>query len=132
MKVFLIILVILVVGWDAAWSVLGVKPFSPWRHRDLMRLKQAGARLVDVRTPPEFRIFHIQGAENRPDVLYRPEALGSLDPDTPIVFICMTGHRSPVAAYRLRRQGFHKVYNLAGGMLAWKMTGGPTVNPAVP
>jgi rhodanese-related sulfurtransferase len=38
----------------------------------------------------------------------------------------MTGHRSPIVAYRLQKLGFQNVYNLMGGMLAWKLTGGPT------
>jgi rhodanese-related sulfurtransferase len=33
----------------------------------------------------------------------------------------MTGHRSPVVAYGLKRRGYADVYNLTGGMVAWKI-----------
>ena len=49
------------------------------------------------------------------------------DPDETIVVICMTGHRSPVVANRLKRHGYKNVYNLTWGMWAWKVFGGKTV-----
>jgi rhodanese-related sulfurtransferase len=39
----------------------------------------------------------------------------------------MTGHRSSVVAYGLKRRGFTKVYNLTFGMLGWLLSGGETM-----
>jgi rhodanese-related sulfurtransferase len=127
MKIFLTALVVLAVGWEAAWAVLGVKPFWPWRHAHLLALGQTSGYLLDVRSSAEYRLFRIPGAHHRPELLFRPQALDARDPAAPIVVVCMTGHRSPLVAYRLRRRGFQEVYHLTGGMLTWKLTGGPTV-----
>jgi len=42
------------------------------------------------------------------------------------VIICMTGHRSSVVAYRLKKRGFTEVHNLTFGMLGWLLSGGET------
>jgi rhodanese-related sulfurtransferase len=44
-----------------------------------------------------------------------------------LVIICMTGHRSSVVAYRLKKRGFTEVHNLTFGMLGWLLSGGETV-----
>ena len=41
--------------------------------------------------------------------------------DEPVIVICMTGHRSPMVAYQLKKRGYRQVYNLTWGMLAWKL-----------
>jgi rhodanese-related sulfurtransferase len=43
--------------------------------------------------------------------------------DEPVIVICMTGHRSPMVAYQLKKRGYRQVYNLTWGMLAWKLFG---------
>jgi rhodanese-related sulfurtransferase len=132
MKFLLAALLALAVGWELLWAVLGVKPFGPWRHADLLALGQTAGSVLDVRTAAEYRLFRIPGAQHRPGLLFRPEALDARDPAAPVVVVCMTGHRSPLVAYRLRRRGFQQVYHLTGGMLAWKLTGGPTVSSSAP
>jgi rhodanese-related sulfurtransferase len=42
-------------------------------------------------------------------------------PSQEVVVICMTGHRSPLVAYALKKKGYARVYNLTGGMVGWKM-----------
>ncbi len=119
----------LVVGglvlWDLGWWVAGVRPFFP---RNLKRLRDSGEPplVVDVRTGPEYRWFHIPGAIHRPDLLTRPEALEGEDDDREVVVICMTGHRSSPVAFRLKRRGFSRVRHLTGGMVGWALAGGPT------
>lgn len=76
--------------------------------------------IVDVREPDEFvgPLGHIAGAQLVP--------LGSVGgsasrwaPDAPLLLVCRSGGRSGRAASMLARAGFSRVYNLAGGMLAW-------------
>ncbi len=66
---------------------------------------EAGAVLVDVRTPAEFASGSIPGARNLP--LDRLEGqLGELDKAKKVVVFCRSGMRSARAATILRRHGF--------------------------
>jgi rhodanese-related sulfurtransferase len=119
----LIILIILILGWDLAWYLAGVKPLFPWQLKKMLDKGQNPGRLIDVRTQPEFNWFHIDGAENRPDVLFDIDRYKDKNFDEPVVVICMSGHRSPIVAYRLKKHGYKQVYNLTWGMLGWKLFG---------
>ena len=117
------IIFLFLIGWDVAWYLAGVRPIFPWQLKKLLQKDQRQIRLIDVRTPAEFSLFHIQGADNKPELITDNPALPQTDKEKPIVVICMTGHRSPPVAYRLKKSGFKKVYNLTWGMLAWKLFG---------
>ena len=82
------------------------------------RLAQAGARLVDVRTPSEFAAGHLPGAINLPlgELSRRLGELGAKD--SIIVLYCRSGARSGSAARSLKAAGFSAVHNL-GGMGRW-------------
>jgi adenylyltransferase/sulfurtransferase len=45
---------------------------------------------------------------------------GELSPDDEIVVYCRSGARSGQAVQFLRAQGYERVFNLAGGVLAWQ------------
>jgi len=79
---------------------------------------EAGARLVDVRTPREFASGHLEGAVNIPlqELPNRVQEIGP--PGTPVVVYCAQGPRSAMAERFLRAQGFADVHNL-GGMSTW-------------
>ena len=49
-----------------------------------------------------------------------------LPKDEPIALICLTAHRSPMAAEQLVKAGFTQVYNITGGMMEWRQLGLPT------
>jgi rhodanese-related sulfurtransferase len=91
---------------------------SPIALAELTR--QRPVRLVDVRTPPEFRQFHARGATNIP--------LDQLDPlkllngsDDAIYFICRAGSRGLEACEKvLAANRSARVVNVEGGTLAWK------------
>ena len=73
--------------------------------------------LLDVREPYEFQIAQIGGyliPQN--DV---PNRIGELDPAREIIVHCRSGVRSQKIAELLKTNGFQKVSNLAGGILAW-------------
>jgi phage shock protein E len=75
----------------------------------------AGARIVDVRTPAEFKDGAYDGAINIPisSLLAR---MRELEPkDAPIVLYCASGARSGQGARLLRQAGFTDVIN-AGGL----------------
>jgi rhodanese-related sulfurtransferase len=81
-------------------------------------LVQAGARLVDVRTPGEFAAGHLPGAINIP-LQQLDDRLAELRPkDSPVVLYCRSGNRSGSAARTLKSAGFGRVYDL-GSMSRW-------------
>lgn len=82
------------------------------------RLVEAGARLVDVRTPQEFAAGHIPRAINIP-VQELERRMGELtEKDRPIVVYCRSGIRSGSAARMLARAGYADVHDL-GAMSRW-------------
>ncbi len=78
----------------------------------------AGARLVDVRTPEEYRERHLPDAVNIPlQVLgARMGDLGAKD--KPIVLYCRSGARSGQASAMLRNAGFTAIHDL-GSIANW-------------
>lgn len=84
-------------------------------------------RVVDVRQPEEFTgpLGHIPGAELVP-LATLPEASRTWPRDEALLVVCRSGARSASAAAQLVGAGFTRVYNLAGGMTAWRAHGLPT------
>ena len=84
--------------------------------------------ILDVRTPGEFRQGYIEGA-----VLldyyaadFR-ERFAQLDRDATIFLYCRSGNRSSHVLRMADELGFRSVYDLRGGILAWKEAGLPLV-----
>lgn len=76
--------------------------------------------LVDVREPFERESFHIGGLHiPLGDIIVRKEELRK---DIPVVVYCAKGIRSSIVIQRLEQFGFDNLYNLSGGMSAWKKT----------
>lgn len=78
-------------------------------------------QIVDVREAGEFNgpLGHIEGARLVPLGTLAARA-GELDAEVPIVTVCRSGARSAQATVLLKKAGFGKVANLAGGMLRWR------------
>lgn len=82
------------------------------------QLVEAGARLVDVRTPAEFAAGHIPGAVNIP-LQQLDSRLIELEPkEQAVVLYCRSGNRSGSAARLLKSAGFGEVHDL-GPMSRW-------------
>ncbi|MEA3210073.1 MAG: hypothetical protein QOE70_3130 [Chthoniobacter sp.] len=86
-------------------------------------------RLIDVREADEWEIARIAGAHLLPLSQWPALAVAQLtDSDEPMLVLCHHGARSARATEFLRRQGFHQVTNVAGGIDAWSLE----VDPGVP
>ena len=89
-------------------------------------LEEGGAVLIDVRRATEYDESHLPVAVNV-DVL-GPGFLETIESeypkDRPLAVYCRSGKRSANAAGILSKAGY-KVYNLNGGILAWKAAGKP-------
>lgn len=84
-------------------------------------------RLLDVRTPEEWAIAKIPGAE-LVDQKLAQEIMEGWDKDTPIVMYCHVGERSLDTASFLIGHGFSNVRSLSGGIEAWS----EKVDPSIP
>lgn len=86
-------------------------------------------QLVDARTTVEYRQGTIGAAQHAP-VTGMPASIEAvkLDPDTPVVLLCLSGHRSRPGVRWLRAQGV-QAYSLKGGILAWRRAGFPLNEP---
>ncbi|HEU5335320.1 MAG TPA: molybdopterin-synthase adenylyltransferase MoeB [Terriglobales bacterium] len=82
--------------------------------------------ILDVREPHEYQICNLQGYLIPLGEL--PKRAHELDSSREIVAHCRSGVRSAKAVSFLQQAGFHKVKNLAGGILAWS----DKVDPSVP
>ena len=127
-KLLLIVAVVLLFGWDLLWWALGVQPIFPWQLKWTLKERPDYYRLVDTRTSWEYDRFHIKGAQRYPllQTLSRPGPPATDNLQKPTVVICFSGHRSAIAAFKLRQQGFTKVHNLTWGMVGWVLSGGET------
>ncbi len=84
-----------------------------------------GMNIIDVRKPDEFNdeLGHIQGAELmclQDNFEFR---VRQLDKSKPYLFVCRSGGRSAKAARIAVAHGIKEVFNLEGGMLAWREAG---------
>jgi rhodanese-related sulfurtransferase len=87
-----------------------------------------GAQLLDVRTAAEYNSGHIKNAlqsdwTNKDQFKDRTSYM---DKDKPVYVYCLSGARSSAAAEWMRNNGYQQVYNLAGGINAWKKDDKPT------
>ena len=73
--------------------------------------------ILDVREPHEYQICNLQGHLIPLGDL--PKRVQELDSSREIVAHCRSGKRSADAVEFLQKAGFHKVWNLTGGILAW-------------
>lgn len=88
------------------------------------RRKQAGALLVDVREPDEWRSGHAPGATHIP-LGALPTRIGELPRDRDVLLVCRSGNRSATAQQVLRGQGYDRAVSVTGGMSAWARAGLP-------
>lgn len=74
--------------------------------------------ILDVRNPPEYDISKIPGSVLIP-LPELPQRVAELNKNQEMVVHCKSGMRSAKAIQFLRQQGFNKLINLKGGILAW-------------
>lgn len=96
--------------------------------------------ILDVRTPAEFNMAHIEGAtliplKNVPaqDPIALPpeellqERISEVPADKKILVYCKTGSRSDIASSLLISAGYKEVYTMEGGINAWIDAGYPVI-----
>jgi len=86
-------------------------------------LKQDPSLLLDVRQPFEFKGRRIKDAINIPSLKELNILADTLSKDYSLFLYCSTDYRSRSAAEKLFDKGFRKLYNLEGGIVAWRKEG---------
>jgi rhodanese-related sulfurtransferase len=84
------------------------------------------AVVLDIREQAEFAAGHLPNARHIP-LAQLAERAGELPAGKPVLVCCNTGARSASAAGVLRKAGRDQVFNLSGGLQAWKQAGLPVV-----
>jgi len=79
-------------------------------------------QILDVRTPAEYESGHIKNSlladwNNRQEFNRR---IAYVDKDKPVYVYCLAGGRSAAAAAKMKAAGYQQVYELKGGINAWK------------
>ncbi len=101
---------------------------EPFERIDVQRAKQLideGVTLIDVREPKEItQDGKISGSELVPLNSFLSHPRQHLRNDN-VVFYCKVGQRSAIACEMAAAVGLTKLYNLEGGIEAWKKQGLP-------
>jgi rhodanese-related sulfurtransferase len=95
---------------------------------EAIRLANAGAVLVDLRSPNQFKDGHIAGARNLPgdQIAADPKTVSRLA-DKTVVLYCDNGMTTAAAQRTLAQAGVKNVFSLRGGLAAWKQENLPVV-----
>ena len=93
-------------------------------HEASERVSRGELKVVDVREHWEYARDHIPNASLVPlgQIIARPQEAITADN---VVFVCEVGQRSAVAAEMAAALGMQHVFNLEGGMQAWRTAGLP-------
>jgi phage shock protein E len=106
-------MILLVIGSLTVGAMILTKVFGQVSAARARAMLKQDAKLLDVRSPEEFRSGHLNGAVNVP---YQEvgQRIGKIVPDksTPILVYCLSGGRSGVAKSVLRGQGYKEAHNL--------------------
>lgn len=90
-------------------------------------IKEKDVQLLDVRTAGEYTDGHLAQSlqadwNNKAEFIERVKAL---DKTMPVYTYCLSGGRSNAAMEWLKANGFKTVYNMKGGINAWKQASKP-------
>ena len=88
--------------------------------------------LLDARTPDEYAVSHLLGAQLVPYAEVPTVEFSGVDRNRPVVVYCSVGYRSERLGDRLRALGFQHVRNLYGGIFEWVNEGHVVVDAQGP
>lgn len=86
-----------------------------------LMMNREDAIVLDVRETSEWSSGHISGARHI-TLSQLGNRLSELEKfkERPIIVVCASGNRSGSACGNLKKHGFGKVFNLGGGVAAWR------------
>jgi len=120
------LMVLFLAGCSSSQDSGTASAFRSIPPREAARLIQTRRDIlvVDVRTPGELKEGYIEGSVLVPamDII---RGRRGLPKDRPLLIVCAVGGRSYAIGQLLARNGWPEVYNLSGGIAAWKRAGLP-------
>jgi rhodanese-related sulfurtransferase len=104
-------------------------PAAPFRSISVTDAKELIEKrpdlvILDIRTPQELREGALEKSTLVPFWAIMQNKL-KVPKETPIMLICAVGGRSFAAGQMLVKYGYKEVYNVSGGLTAWKEAGLP-------
>lgn len=85
---------------------------SSLKGDDVKRIMESGGRIIDVRSPMEFKGNHVKNAKNiQHDKILAGIKKAKITKDTPLILYCASGMRSSAACRTLKSDGFTDVHN---------------------
>jgi rhodanese-related sulfurtransferase len=118
MVMALFAILVMLIGTEIQQRLSQVKAVSPGEATRL--LNHENAIMIDMRSDKDYRDGHIVNAVNVPDGKGDIPANLSKHRERPVIVYCRRGQQSTAICNKLSKQGFKSVYNLQGGVLAWK------------
>ena len=119
----LICLLIFATAYSQIPDSLKYKSLEPYDFH-LKYLREDSALMIDVREPEEVKNI-IKGAVNIPSKSNLDFAADTISKGKSLFIYCNHGNRSRRVAILFYNKGFRKLYNLEGGITAWKKEGFP-------
>ena len=110
--------------WQTARAAGGAGGVTPLQATLLMNREDAV--VIDVREASEWSAGHIPNSRHIP-LSQLPKRIGEIEKfkTHDVIVNCHSGNRSASACGALKKHGFEKVHNLAGGINAWREAGLP-------
>ncbi len=113
-----VIMTIMVIGYEIRLRSRGFNEIGP---ADAVRLINQGAIVLDTRSREQFDAGHIINSEHlAPDMIDQGIERLRKRRQTALITCCDSGMASSRIAARLHRDGFDQVFNLRGGLTAWR------------
>jgi rhodanese-related sulfurtransferase len=85
-------------------------------------------QLLDARELEEFQVSHLPNAKYVGDKKFNLKTVSDIPKTDTIVVYCSVGYRSEKIGEKLEAAGYQHVYNLFGGIFAWKNAGKTVVD----
>ena len=130
-KLLLIIIAPMLLLYSCGMGQSGDKVLTPQEFKQQLSETEGGV-LLDVRTPGEFAQGHLENAVNidwnEADFDARVK---KMDQSSPVFVYCLSGGRSAAAAEHMRSLGFSNVFEMEGGILAWRSANLPETTGSV-
>jgi glyoxylase-like metal-dependent hydrolase (beta-lactamase superfamily II)/rhodanese-related sulfurtransferase len=106
-------------AWDQAGFPVATIAQMPIDELGHQLAEDRSFQLIDVRRPAEFKASHIDAAHSA-ELAHLADRAKDFDVSKPIAVICQSGYRSSAGSSVLAKHGFTQVFNVVGGMNAWK------------
>ncbi len=88
-----------------------------YRSAKMILKNDKNAKLVDVRSPQEYKEGHLPSSINLPLYKIEEQSRDVLpDLNSAIIVYCQSGSRSNKAIELLKEEGYKKLYNIEGGL----------------